>query len=146
MEHIEKWAWHYQMPFNHVDNCVAKVQAAVVDMTDRLIIKAITEEAMAAGYTDLYLMDKTFIIDAIREKYDRASIRPLDLAELNRMLGEPVWVQHNVLPRAGQWGIVTAVMVNDGILVLATPFGERIYRDYGKDCEAYGQKPKEAYK
>lgn len=146
MEGIKKFGWHYQMPFNHVENYAAKVQAAVVDMTDQLIVKAITEEAMAAGYTDLYLMDKAFVIDAIREKYDRASVRPLDLAELNQMLGEPVWVQHNVLPRTGQWGIVTAVMVNDGILVLATPSGERIYRDYGKDCEAYGQKPKEAYR
>ena len=146
MEDIKKFGWHYQMPFNHVDNYAAKVQAAVVDMTDKLIVKAITEEAIAAGYTDLYLMDKAFVIDAIREKYDRASLRPLDLAELNYMLGEPVWVQGIGSPRSGRWGIVAEVMVSDGILVLATPFGERIYRGYGKDCEAYGQKPKEAYK
>ena len=146
MEDIKKFGWHYQMPFNHVDNYAAKVQAAVVDMTDKLIVKAITEEAAAAGYTDLYLMDKKFVIDAIREKYDRASVRPLDLAELNQMRGEPVWVQYNLSPRTGQWGIVASVMVHDGILVLATPSGERIYRAYGKDCEAYGQKPKEAYR
>ena len=146
MEDIKKFGWHYQMPFNHVDNYAAKVQAAVVDMTDKLLVKAITEEAAAAGYTDLYLMDKTFILDAILEKYNRASVRPLYLTELNQMLGEPVWVQLIGLPRSGQWGIVTAVMVSDGILVLATLSGERIYRDYGKDCEAYGQKPKEAYR
>lgn len=141
MEDIKKFGWHYQMPFNHVDNYAAKVQAAVIDMTDHLLVKAITEEAMAAGYTDLYLMDKTFILDAIREKLDRASEDPLTIHDLQRMNGEPVWLVWKDGRIRSRWWIVGSQDWH--MMEYSDP---HMINRYGAAWVAYRHKPKEAYK
>lgn len=141
MEHIEKFGHHYQMPFNHVDNYAAKVQAAVIDMTDQLIVKAITEEAKAAGYTDLYLMDKKFVLDAIREKLDRASMRPLTIVDLQQMNGEPVFVVWKDGSFRSQWWIVGS---QDWWRMMERSDPHLMNR-YGTEWVAYRHKPKEAY-
>lgn len=138
MEHIKKFGHHFQMPFNHVDNYAAKVQAAVVDMTDTLIVKAITEEAIAAGYTDLYLMDKKFVLDAILEKVDRASSSPLTIHDLQRMNGEPVFIVWKDGSMRSRWWIVGSqdwYTMNLSVLM----------NRYGEAWVAYRHKPKEAY-
>ena len=42
--------------------------AEVYDMADNAIRDAIVDAAQKAGITELYLLDKTFILEAIREK------------------------------------------------------------------------------
>lgn len=48
-----------------------KIAAVVVDTTEKAVVQAIIEAARAEGVTDLYLLDKAFILDAIREKLER---------------------------------------------------------------------------
>lgn len=54
-------------PFSYIN----KVQARMIEMHDSAIYHAIVEEARKEGINDLYLLDKEFIIDAIREKIRR---------------------------------------------------------------------------
>lgn len=54
-------------PFSYIN----KVQARVIEMHDTAIYQAIVEEARKEGINDLYLLDKEFVIDAIREKIRR---------------------------------------------------------------------------
>ena len=55
--------------------CTSKAAAQVADMTDQIIVDAIIDVARAEGITDLYLIDKKFIMDAIREKMKREGIK-----------------------------------------------------------------------
>lgn len=48
-----------------------KIYAEMVDMTDKVIVDAIINGAVEAGITGLYLLNKQFILDAIREKMER---------------------------------------------------------------------------
>lgn len=152
MEHIKKFGHHFQMPFNHVDNYAAKVQAAVIDMTDHLLVKAITEEAIAAGYTDLYLLDKTFILDAIREKLERENPKPLTVEELRQMDGEPVWVTNPAEPAVSVYCTIDVCTrfkedrVNDKYSEAMVPgdgFSYYQFDKYGKTWTAYRHKPRE---
>ena len=45
--------------------------AKVCDMADEVIVEAVVDAAKEAGITHLYLLDRNFILDAIREKADR---------------------------------------------------------------------------
>lgn len=44
--------------------------ADVIDMTNKVIVEAVVNAAKEAGITQLYLLDKDFILDAIRAKLD----------------------------------------------------------------------------
>lgn len=48
-----------------------KIVAKVVDMTNEAIIQAVISAAKEAGITDLYLLDKKFVLEALMEKRDR---------------------------------------------------------------------------
>lgn len=48
-----------------------KIQAEVVNMADQAIVDAVVAEAQKLGITELYLLDKKFIGEAIKEKLDR---------------------------------------------------------------------------
>lgn len=50
---------------------VGKVAAIFADQTDRVLMDAIIREAKASGITELYVLNKDFIISAIREKMER---------------------------------------------------------------------------
>lgn len=73
---------HYEFPrnqiqidsYSHMAEHHAKVAAVVEDTADDAIVAAVLEAARAEGVTDLYLMDKTFILDAIREKLEREKL------------------------------------------------------------------------
>ena len=54
---------------------ITKIHAEVVDRTDTVIVEAIINAAKDAGVTDLYLIDKTFVVDAILEKCRREGIK-----------------------------------------------------------------------
>lgn len=48
-----------------------RIYADVVDMTDNTIVDACVKAARQAGINDAYLLDKQFVLDAIREKIER---------------------------------------------------------------------------
>lgn len=48
-----------------------KFSAKVLDMCEETIVAAVVDAAKEAGITHLYLLDRNFILDAIREKTDR---------------------------------------------------------------------------
>lgn len=50
---------------------VAQIQAKVVDLHEAAIVDAVIAEAKAAGITDLYLLDREFVLSAITEKIIR---------------------------------------------------------------------------
>lgn len=89
---------HYEFPRDQIQlegtmaELPGKVAAVVEDSTDLAIVAAILAAARAEGVTDLYLLDKTFILDAIREKLEREKPKLLTMDELKKMNGEPVWV------------------------------------------------------
>ena len=65
---------HYSIPqeiHGLLDDQYKKIQAAAIDMTDNLVVQAITQAAKEEGVTDLYLIDKKFAADAIKEKLER---------------------------------------------------------------------------
>ena len=47
---------------------IQRLRAQVADMTDDAIVEACVNAARDAGINSLYLLDKTFVVDAIREK------------------------------------------------------------------------------
>lgn len=51
-----------------VQRIVAKIKAEVADMTDDAIVDACVKAAREDGISDLYLLDKKFVLDAIRDK------------------------------------------------------------------------------
>ena len=83
---------HFIIPQYDNHNTVQSISVMVADMTDSAIVAAIIEAAKESGVTDLYLMDKQFIADALREKAEREDPKPLTLDELKQMNGEPVWI------------------------------------------------------
>lgn len=50
---------------------MAQIQAKVVDLHEAAIVDAVIAEARAAGMTDLYLLDREFVLSAITEKITR---------------------------------------------------------------------------
>lgn len=133
---------HYSIPqqiHGLLDDHAQRIQAAAIDMTDNLIVQAITQAAKEEGVTDLYLIDKKFAADAIKEKLEREDPNPLTIEELKGMIGEPVWVQGPGIPEYGRWAIVEDAVENSLILV-----NDFTCHDIGKTWEAYRHKPKEA--
>ena len=50
---------------------INKIEAEVVEMHDDVIVQACIDKAKEEGVHDLYLLDKEFVIDALREKIQR---------------------------------------------------------------------------
>lgn len=64
--------YHLNEPEVDVMNQVyMKLAANVIDMTDKVIVEAVVNAAKKAGITKLYLLDRDFVIAAIREKLER---------------------------------------------------------------------------
>lgn len=55
--------------------CQHTVMARILDMTDQLIVDEIIRVAIKEGVDDLYVLDKKFVLDAIREKMEREGIK-----------------------------------------------------------------------
>ena len=98
---IHDYGQHFIFPGCNDDATVKNIMAQVADVTDQAIYNAIIKEAQDAGVTDLYLMDKKFVLDALREKLERENPKPLTIEQLKQMNGEPVW-----LPDGNRWGII----------------------------------------
>lgn len=52
--------------------------AYLADMTDKAIVDAILQGARDAGINTLYLMDRDFVVSAIREKLEREGYHEAD--------------------------------------------------------------------
>lgn len=50
---------------------VQNISVQLIDMRDKAIYSEVIEAAREAGIDDLYLMDKQFVLDALREKLER---------------------------------------------------------------------------
>lgn len=129
-----------EQPFRYE---AARIAAQVADLTDRAITEAMIAAAQHEGLTDLYLIDRQFLFEAIKEKVEREKNEPLTLDELGKMRDEPVWVQSPGVPEYGRWAIVAGVDTDDGdkILYLHSDF---TCHEYGRVWLAYRHKPKEA--
>lgn len=57
--------------YQEVDNIRMKIVAEVVDKTDTAICNAIINAAREEGVTDLYLIDREFVISAIKNEIAR---------------------------------------------------------------------------
>lgn len=127
-----------EQPFKYE---VAKIAAQVADLTDRAITEAITEAAIKEGLTDLYLIDKRFIFEAITEKLEREDPKPLTLEELRQMDGEPVFVKDLGISDE-KWCVV--FVSRHGDISAHVPGVDEPYFGsyYRKDWLAYRYKPK----
>lgn len=127
---------HYD--FNYAgDMNSRRIAAKVADLTEETIREEIILTAREAGVTDLYLMDRDFLLSAIREKQERMNPQPLTLDEMRSMIGEPVWVKV-MEPSArcrenggGYWEIVSGTLL-------------KLIVDHG-GITAYRHKPQEAH-
>ena len=75
---MSDWFARYEFPENlHVDmdnpvqEITKRIMAEVADLTDAVMVDAILRACQSEGITDLYLIDKKFIIEAITEKLER---------------------------------------------------------------------------
>lgn len=87
---------------------IKSISAVVADMTDNAVYNAIIRSAQDSGVTDLYLMDKKFVADALREKLERENPKPLTIEELRKMDGEPVYVSDLQRPEESEYCIIHA--------------------------------------
>ena len=62
---------------NPVGCITQRILADCRDLTDEVIVKACVECAKEAGVTDLYLLDRQFVIEALKEKLEREKAAPL---------------------------------------------------------------------
>lgn len=48
--------------------------AQVVDTQERMLVEAVIKAAEEEGVRDLYILDKKFVLDALREKMEREGL------------------------------------------------------------------------
>lgn len=75
-----------------IQHCFA---VKVSDAIDDEIVKAVTEEARKAGIHDVYLMDRDFIVNALRSSISRSS-EPASCFHENKVLRHQVYVANDV--------------------------------------------------
>lgn len=140
---------HYIFPDEQIqlDGTIAKltqkIAAVVEDTTDKAIVEAILAAARAEGVTDLYLIDKTFILDAIREKRERENPKPLTIEELRQMNGQPVYVVPQDEFHDRKYWEEWCVLDSDEAVPPGIEYWSWALEDYGKTWTAYRHKPKE---
>ena len=157
---MDKRLMHYEFPRDQIQlegtmvELPGKVAAVVEDATDTAIVAAILAAARAEEVTDLYLIDKTFILDAIREKLEREKPKPLTIEELRQMDGEPVWVTVPEEPAVSAYctiDVCTRFKEDRGndkyseAMVPGDGFSYYQFDKYGKTWIAYRHRPKEEH-
>lgn len=63
----------FDRDYNRIGKMMA-FQAKLTDMKNEAIVQECIKAANEAGITDLFLLDKKFIVDAIREKLEREGL------------------------------------------------------------------------
>lgn len=74
-----------------------RLAAKVLDMYDQVIVDACVEAAKEAGITDLYLIDKTFLLEAIRDKLDHNTVNVADLMKKQKLIYDEFERAHMVV-------------------------------------------------
>lgn len=59
---------------NYIHTATAKMVAQVVDTQERMLVEAVVRAAEEEGVRDLYILDKKFVFDALREKMEREGL------------------------------------------------------------------------
>lgn len=134
----DDYCQHFIFPGCNDDATAKNIMAMVEDMTDQAIYSAIIRAAKESRITDLYLMDRTFVLDALREKMERENPKPLTIEELRQMDGEPVWVVWPDNRIKSNWWIPGNYAWS--VMEFDDPIMER---KYGETWIAYRHKPKE---
>ena len=75
-----------------------KIAAVVGDTADKAIVEAIIAAARAEEVTDLYMIDKKFIFDAIREKQELENQKPLTNGDRIRAMSDEELAKWVVCP------------------------------------------------
>lgn len=75
-----------------VGQITQKIIAQCRDLGDRAMVEACVECAKNEGFTDLYLLDRRFVTEALKEKMEREKPEPLTLDELRQMDRVPVYI------------------------------------------------------
>jgi len=65
------WIQYPDIPENPFEIVAAKVGVKVAETIDDMIMHAIVEEAKKEGINYLYLLDKTFITNALKHEFER---------------------------------------------------------------------------
>ena len=73
----EMQSFHLNDPIIDGDEIITSIVAKVCDMRNKAIVDAVVDAAQRAGITELYLLDKTFILEAIREKLSASDWIPV---------------------------------------------------------------------
>ena len=58
-------------PFKDIYERITKIKAKVINMADEAIYQAIIEEAKESGVTDLFLIDREFVLTALTNEMKR---------------------------------------------------------------------------
>lgn len=141
---------HYEIPqytefTEGTDTVIKKIAAVVEDTKEQAVVEAVLDAAKAEGITDLYLMDRKFILDALLEKKERENPKPLSFEEALAMKDQPVWVEYLNNPRASMWAVVEGGIDLDGEKTMWMR-SELFHFKYGTEAVAYKYKPKEKKK
>lgn len=73
MEGLNNPGMNYVFAHNRIGKMM-DFQAKLIDMKNEAIVQECIKAANEAGITDLLLLDKKFIVDAIREKMEREGL------------------------------------------------------------------------
>lgn len=84
---------HYDLRYKG-DELSKHIAAKISDLTEKALTEEIVRTARKAGVTDLFLMDKNFLLSAIREKQERTNPKLLTLDELRQMDGDKIYIQY----------------------------------------------------
>lgn len=75
MRHIDMTPYRDVIGLTQIDldvmGIIRKAAVRMAEEFDEFIAGGIIEELKKEGFTDLYLVDKQFVIDAIKEKHER---------------------------------------------------------------------------
>lgn len=79
---------HVSFPHNTgLDGMYKRIHSEVFDMSDKALYDGIVRMCNRLGVTDLYLMDEQFVLEALKEKFEREYGRKLNIDE-NRGMTE----------------------------------------------------------
>lgn len=73
MEGLNYPGMNYVFDHNRIGKMMA-FQTKLIDMKNEAIVQECIKAANEAGITDLFLLDKKFVLDAIREKMEREGL------------------------------------------------------------------------
>ena len=73
MEGLNYPGMNYAFDHNRIGKMMA-FQAKLIDMKNKALVQECIKAANEAGITDLFLLDKQFVLDAIREKMEREGL------------------------------------------------------------------------